>query len=525
MKILIADDDQTTRRILLAILKKEGFEVVSCCDGTEALGALQADDAPMLAILDWMMPGMDGVDICRSLRASEAASQPYLILLTCKGYQEDVVSGLGSGADDYIVKPFSADELLARIKVGQRVLGLQSALAARVEELTKSGQNFAEAQAIAHLGSWEYDLEKDEEYRSDEFFRLLGLSPQEAGRANDSVFDYIHPDDRDRVLQKLTATLKHGMPYDVEYRITRADGVERIFHAQGKILKNGSGRNGTFVGSVLDITERRQAEIELQHGQQQLLQAEKMAALGFLLAGIAHEINNPNGLILLNFPVLMEAYRDAEPILDKQYREHGDFPFGGLPYSKMREEIPEMFEELLESARRIKRIVEDLKNFTRRDDASFEETLDLNELLRTSLRLMGTMLRDSTYNFSVQYADALPKIKGNGQRIEQVVVNLLMNACQALEDKSQRIAVQTSFDEQKGMVELFVKDEGVGIKPEHIIHLTSPFFTTKREKGGTGLGLSLSERIVTAHGGTLTFASEYGKGTTVRLALPVQKEM
>ncbi|RQW83401.1 MAG: response regulator [Geobacter sp.] len=410
MKILIADDDQTTRRILLAVLKKAGFEVVICCDGCEALQALQSEGPPMLAILDWMMPGMDGVDICRTLRTSEAAVQPYLILLTCKGFQEDVVSGLESGADDYIVKPFSADELLARIKVGQRVLGLQSALAARVEELTKSNQSLAEAQAIAQLG------------------------------------------------------------------------------------------------------------------QQQLLQAEKMAALGFLLAGIAHEINNPNGLILLNFPVLMEAFRDAEPILEKHYHDHGDFSFAGLPYSKMREELPEMFDDLLESARRIKRIVDDLKNFTRRDDASFEETLDLNELVQTSLRLMGTMLRDSTENFSAQYADALPKIKGNGQRIEQVVVNLLMNACQALEDKSQRITVQTSFDEQKGMVEFLVKDEGVGILPEHVLHLTSPFFTTKREKGGTGLGLSLSERIVTGHGGTLTFASEQGKGTTVRVALPAQKE-
>jgi len=284
----------------------------------------------------------------------------------------------------------------------------------------------------------------------------------------------------------------------------------------------------SLAARVEELTKSHQSLAEAQAiaqlGQQQLRQAEKMAALGFLMAGIAHEINNPNGLILLNFPVLMEAFRDAEPILEKHYRDHGDFPFGGLPYSKMREELPEMFDDLLESSRRIKRIVEDLKNFTRRDDASFEETLDLNELVRTSLRLMGTMLRDSTENFSAQYADALPKIRGNGQRIEQVVVNLLMNACQALEDKSQRISVQTSFDEQKGMVEFLVKDEGVGIQPEHVIHLTSPFFTTKREKGGTGLGLSLSERIVTGHGGTLTFASEQGKGTTVIVALPAQKE-
>lgn len=410
MKILIADDDQTTRRILLAILEKKGFEVLCCSDGSEALRALQAADAPKLAILDWMMPGLDGVDICRTLRASAGASQPYLILLTCKGYQEDVVSGLASGADDYIVKPFSADELLARLKVGQRVLGLQSALAARVDELTKRNQQLAEAQAMAQLG------------------------------------------------------------------------------------------------------------------QQQLLQAEKMAALGFLLAGIAHEINNPNGLILLNFPVLMEAYRDAEPILEKHYRDQGEFSLGGLPYSKMRQEIPEMYEELLGCSRRIKRIVDDLKNFARRDDAGLDETLDLNELVQTSLRLVGTMLRESTRNFSARYGDSLPKFKGNGQRIEQVVVNLLLNACQALENTSQGISVQTSFDEQSGMLELFVRDEGIGVRPEHVSHLTTPFFTTKREQGGTGLGLSLSERIVTGHGGSLSFTTEYGDGTTVRLALPALRE-
>jgi PAS domain S-box-containing protein len=524
MKILIADDDQTTRRILLAILEKKGFEVICCCDGSEALRALQSENAPTLAILDWMMPGMDGVDICRTLRSSGTRSQPYLILLTCKGYREDVVSGLGSGADDYIVKPFNAEELLARIKVGQRILGLQSDLAARVEELTKSSQNLAEAQAIAHLGSWEYDLEKDEEYRSHEFFRLLGLPPEVSGRAHDSVFDYIHPDDRESVLEKITATLENGKPYDVEYRILRADGVERILHAQGKVLKNSAGKISKFVGSVLDITDRRLAEKEIQLGHQQLVQAEKMAALGFLLAGIAHEINNPNGLILLNSPVLMEAYRDAEPILEKHYREQGDFMFGGLPYSKMRQEIPDMYDELLGSARRIKRIVDDLKNFVRKDDAACDDSLDLNELVQASIRLVGKMLRDSTHGFTVQYSENLPKIRGNGQRIEQVVVNLLMNACQAIEDKSQRITVRTSYNKQEGMVEVSVEDEGGGVKPEHLTHLTSPFFTTKREMGGTGLGLSISERIVTAHGGTMTFVSEYGEGTIVRVALPAQKE-
>lgn len=135
MKILVADDDLTSRRMLSAMLAKWGFEVICCGDGNEAWLALQADDSPRLLILDWMMPGMDGVEICRRLRETDADAPSYIILLTFKRYKEDVVSGLEAGANDYIIKPFDFEELLARIKVGKRVIELQSALADRVEKL------------------------------------------------------------------------------------------------------------------------------------------------------------------------------------------------------------------------------------------------------------------------------------------------------------------------------------------------------------------------------------------------------
>jgi DNA-binding response OmpR family regulator len=138
MRILIADDDLTTRTMLTAVLQKCGHEVVAACDGTEAWAALQQPDAPPVAVLDWMMPGLDGRELCRRVRARDTDRPVYLILLTTRGGKKDVCAGLSAGADDYIPKPFDPVELGARIEVGRRVVALQEGLAAKVRELREA---------------------------------------------------------------------------------------------------------------------------------------------------------------------------------------------------------------------------------------------------------------------------------------------------------------------------------------------------------------------------------------------------
>ncbi|MDC8804591.1 transporter substrate-binding domain-containing protein [Halomonas pacifica] len=260
---------------------------------------------------------------------------------------------------------------------------------------------------------------------------------------------------------------------------------------------------------------------ELRQRQQQLIQADKMASLGILVSGVAHEINNPSGLLLLNLPVLRDAYDDARPILEAHYREHGDFSFGGLPYSRMRDEIPPMLDEMLEGTQRIKRIVGDLKDFARQDSRDLDDALDLNQVARTATRLVDNSIRQATDHFATHYAAELPKVRGNTQRIEQVVINLVLNACQALEHRDQGIRLSTRHDPAVDRVLLEVADQGRGIPAEALNRLTDPFFTTRRECGGTGLGLSVSAGIVHEHGGELTFASRPGEGTSVTLSLPV----
>jgi polar amino acid transport system substrate-binding protein len=273
-----------------------------------------------------------------------------------------------------------------------------------------------------------------------------------------------------------------------------------------------------------ESAERKRALEELRLHQDRLIQADKMASLGILVSGVAHEINNPNGLILLNMPILKEVYRDAVEVLESHFQVSGDFPLGGLPYSRMRNEVPHMLDEMLEGSKRIKRIVEELKDFARKDDNSGNGLFDLNQVAQTAVRLVESSIRKATVNFSAEYAADIPLVRGNTQRIEQVVVNLLLNACQALPNTECAIALATFRVSNARIVVLTVTDEGIGIASELIPRLTDPFFTTKRETGGTGLGLSVSAGIVNEHGGTLKFNSTPGSGTTVILTLPAAEE-
>jgi len=164
MKALIADDDLTYRRMLKALLAKWGYDVLVTSDGNAAWQVLQSPDAPQIAILDWMMPGKDGVEICRQIRESSQSDPKYIILLTSKGGKEDVVSGLDAGADDYITKPFESEELRARVQVGERILKLQSELATRVKELQEALDQIETLEGILPICMYCKKIRNDQNY-------------------------------------------------------------------------------------------------------------------------------------------------------------------------------------------------------------------------------------------------------------------------------------------------------------------------------------------------------------------------
>jgi signal transduction histidine kinase len=302
---------------------------------------------------------------------------------------------------------------------------------------------------------------------------------------------------------------------DEEAIITTTDG--RSLEVKAFPIKSASGETTHAITLASDVTEKRRLiEENNRNGH--------LASLGELAAGVAHEINNPNALIMLNAELLRKACFDAAPILQHHYENHGEFLLTGFPYQEIRNELPHLFAEMFESACRIKRIVNDLKDFSRQDIPTDLEPVDLNDALSASIRLANSTIMNSTNKFSVSYAQPPPTFLGNLHRIEQVIVNLLLNACQSLPDKNSGVEISTLYDSDRQSCVIRVQDEGCGISEENLAHITDPFFTTKRESSGTGLGLSVSHRIIKDYSGTFEFKSEVNKGTTVSVYLPVNKE-
>lgn len=290
-------------------------------------------------------------------------------------------------------------------------------------------------------------------------------------------------------------------------------------------LSSWSAQNERHVTAIMrDITQRKHLENTARQQELQLIQANKMTALGTLVSGVAHEINNPNQLVLLNSRMLAEAWGDALTILDDYQARNGAFAIGGLPYAEMRESIPTLVRDIHDGALRIDRIVDDLKDFARPRPLSARATFQLNDTVEQAARLLAHVIAKRTARFELKLGDNLPLLHGDAQQVEQIIVNLMVNALEALADRDKAVCVSTDFDSGRGCVVLSVVDEGVGIPQEHLTRLCEPFFTTKQASGGTGLGLAITESLVRSHGANLTFHSEAGRGTAASVNFPVLEE-
>jgi PAS domain S-box-containing protein len=298
----------------------------------------------------------------------------------------------------------------------------------------------------------------------------------------------------------------------------RRDGSEIRVSVRAKVIKL-QGEHAIYC-TIRDITERLRMEDEARSIQSQLIMTNKMASLGLLVAGIGHEINNPNNYIMANAQMLDKIVHDLEPLLREESKIRGDFFLGGLPYSKLETALPEMVSAINEGSRRIKKIIGSLKDYSRSGKET-TELVDLNGVIHSAMILLGHHINKYTDNFSIELDGSLPAVRGSFQQLEQVVVNLIMNALQALTTREQRLSVLSSHVSEKQMVCMTVSDEGCGI-PEGVMEkIMEPFFTTRLDSGGTGLGLSITQSIVQAHHGDMQVSSRAGEGTTVSVYLPV----
>jgi len=272
--------------------------------------------------------------------------------------------------------------------------------------------------------------------------------------------------------------------------------------------------------SFRDIKEKIEAEEKEKRIQAKLIEANKMTSLGTLASGIAHEINNPNNFIMANTQMFADIWRDSERHLEAQALGNPDLIFGGLSFAEVQQMVPDLLTGVVEGSRRIMNIINRLKEFSRPADNMLTGKVDINRVIDFSVSILGSQVKKYTDSFTLNLAENLPRVLGNSQQIEQVVINLLQNALQSLPNKSCGVSITSSYNKRARSVLIKVKDEGSGMKKEVVERVTEPFFTTKKDSGGTGLGLYISYSIIEKHKGVLDIKSRLGKGTEISVKLP-----
>jgi signal transduction histidine kinase len=225
---------------------------------------------------------------------------------------------------------------------------------------------------------------------------------------------------------------------------------------------------------------------------------------------------------MLNTPLLRKAWESVLPALQNDRERFGDLLIGKMRLTDFSEYVYPLIDSILDGSRRIQRIVTDLKDYARPDPYDLNREIDIAQVIRSAVNLMHNAIVKKSIACLLMTDEERFPVKGSFQRLEQVIINLLQNACDAITARDQTITITLKKSTPDSII-ISISDTGCGIAPSDLPHITEPFFTTKRGSGGTGLGLSVSSKIVTDHCGKLRFESQVGKGTTVDLVLPRRK--
>ena len=440
------------------------------------------------------------------------------------------------------------------------------------EKLKKSEANLAEAQRVAHVGNWEFEVMTQEITWSEELFHIFGFDPTQPEPTLDEHIQRIHPDDRALWQKIVRKAMVMGKPHQLDFRIVRRDGSIRYIEGKGEAVVNEQGQVIKLFGTALDITQRKKVEEalrqstkrerekakeleltlnELKRTQVQLIQAEKMSSLGRMVAGIAHEINNPVSFIYCNIVPARGYFQDLNDLVElyqknypnphpeiQQLTENIDLDF-------VLEDWTKLIDSIQVGAERIEQIVLSLKSFSRLDEAELKQvdiqnSID-NILLLLQHRLGAVSIREAGCDRVlsqeikvIKNYSQLPLVTCYASQLNQVFMNLINNAIDALENKPEPrvITISSSLNQQSDsqfpvpnsqFAVIRIADNGPGMSEEVRQQRFDPFFTTKPVGSGTGLGLAISHQIVVEkHKGQISCISAPGKETELIVEIPVK---
>ena len=571
MKILVVEDSPPSRALLKKLILRMGHEVTEADNGKQAWDMIKEGTVKMV-VSDWIMPEMDGLDLCTRIRGEALNSYVYVIMLTAKDSKQDLVKVFESGADDYIPKPFNPDELRARILTGVRILQLE-------EDHRKLQRNLIESR---NKLSVVFDALQEQIFVLDREFKIISANQAftktadcDSRDCNDQNFmglTAFHANlgiRQDEIQDLLSTVFEKGIVRKRMIHHKDAEGNETYNEVQCLPVKGKEAQVFQIVVVIKDLSEEKRkskeihelnnklinsfADIEqkneklknalkhLEQTQTQMVQSEKMASIGQLAAGVAHEINNPTGFVSSNLRSLTEyqqTFRDVisqcDSIIEKILASEGDKPLPVEIRSAceevkqfedrndvdfLLEDVVELIADCREGTDRITKIVMDLKDFAHPGEEKIQSA-DINAGLESTLNVVNNEIK---YKATVikDYGE-IPTVAGYPQQLNQVFMNILVNAAQAIE-KQGEIHIRTRS--RNGHAQVMISDTGSGISQENIHKVFDPFFTTKEIGKGTGLGMNIAYNIIKKHNGTIDIQSEIGKGTTFIINIPAEKEI
>ncbi|MBF0620692.1 MAG: response regulator [Magnetococcales bacterium] len=557
-KILLVDDMPENILATSNLLSDLDAEVVPAADGYEALAHMLDHDFAVV-LLDAHMPVMDGFEVIRLMGQAERTRNLPIIMISAVLKDEDhMAEGYHLGAVDYLLKPFRPEILRTKIKVFLDLFRQGAIIRGQARELE------SQKQALQLFKDLVNDIDDE---------MLIFQAPEcNLVEANMTALNRLSLD-HETALKTLTLTDTGILPNGYDHHALLSDLARRssillenvqpgngdqICHTEANIKLHEQDGVQYIVALIRDVTLRKQTEQFLKQtnekmeqriterthrlsklntemaqevkkrrkAQAQAMRSSHLSTLGTLSASLAHEINNPNNSIHFNASFLTRAFKDAMPILKQYAKENGAYNLGGIPFDELEETIPQLLSGINDNSERIKQIVEDVKRLSRSnpDNTGFQK-VDINDVINEVISLLGHQIRKHTDHFEITLPDRPILLRANPLRLEQVLINILMNGLQSLPNRNQGIHISMSPPESnEGMISFSIQDQGCGISDADLQRITDPFFSTRIDKGGTGLGLSISKRIIQEHGGTMSFFSEIDKGTIVTLTLPPWKD-
>ncbi|HUA64983.1 MAG TPA: response regulator [Alphaproteobacteria bacterium] len=373
------------------------------------------------------------------------------------------------------------------------------------KELRESQAQLAQAQQIARLGSWEWDIVGNKVSWSEETRRLYGHKPEDIGSSMEICLERVHPDDLPRVRKIMAESLQTHQPFTCDHRIILPDGTKRVIHGRGEVVLNKQNEPIKMVGTVQDITEAKHAEEALRRSEEQLRHSQKMEAVGRLAGGVAHDFNNLLTVIGGYCSMSLQTIKTTNP-------------------------LQKNITEIQKASERAASLTGQLLAFSRKQVLQ-PRVLQLNEVVHNMEKMLRRLIGEDI-ELSTHFDPSLGCVKVDPGQIEQVIMNLAINARDAM-PRGGKLTISTSnvtIDQKTSFrnrtlevgeyILIAISDNGVGMTEEIKAHLFEPFFTTKGLGKGTGLGLATCYGILCQSGGDIRVYSEPNSGTTFKIYLP-----